>query len=141
MNLTAGLAADRREHVEARLRGNLMAWLTTVRPDGQPRTVPVWFLIRDDDTILIYSRPGKAKLTNLASNPHVTLALDVSDLGRDVITIDGTAKVVTDQPPANEVPAYVAKYAERIGALFETPERFASMFDTAVVVTPTRLRA
>ena len=36
MNLTASLPADRREHVEARLHGNLMAWLTTVRPDGRP---------------------------------------------------------------------------------------------------------
>lgn len=141
MNLTARLAADRREHVEARLRGNLVAWLTTVRPDGQPRTVPVWYLLRDDDTVLIYSRPGKAKLDNLAQNPHVTLALDVSDLGRDVITIDGTAKVVPDQPPAQQVPAYVSKYVERIGAIFQTPERFAELFSTAIVVTPTRLTA
>src|SRR5262245_39007696 len=110
MKLTARVADARREHVEARLRGNLMAWLTAVSPDGQPRTVPVWYLLRDDDTILIYSRPGKAKLANIAQNPHVTLALDVSDLGRDVITIDGTAEVVADQPPAHEVPAYVSKY-------------------------------
>ena len=80
MNLTADLPADRREHVEARLHGNLMAWLTTVRPDGRPDTVPVWFLVRNDDTILIYSRPGKIKLSNIRENPNVALGLDVTDI-------------------------------------------------------------
>jgi len=29
-----------RERVEGQLHSNLIAWLTTVRPDGQPVTVP-----------------------------------------------------------------------------------------------------
>ena len=66
MKLTEHLSAERRSHVEGRLRGNLMAWLTTVRPGGQPVTVPVWFLLREDETILVYSQPNKAKLRNLA---------------------------------------------------------------------------
>jgi hypothetical protein len=59
VNLTRQLPAERREHVEARLHSNLIAWLTTVRPDGQPDSVPVWFLVRDDDTILVYSQPKR----------------------------------------------------------------------------------
>jgi predicted pyridoxine 5'-phosphate oxidase superfamily flavin-nucleotide-binding protein len=59
MKLTSHLPDDRRMHVEGRLRANLMAWLTTVRPDGRPDSVPVWFLLRDDETILIYSQRGK----------------------------------------------------------------------------------
>ena len=52
MKLTSHLPEARRAHVEGRLRANLMAWLTTVRPDGQPDSVQVWFLLRDDETIL-----------------------------------------------------------------------------------------
>jgi hypothetical protein len=41
MKLTSHLPEDRRVHVEGRLRANLMAWLTTVRPDGRPDSVKI----------------------------------------------------------------------------------------------------
>lgn len=139
MELTSHLPSDDRERAEARLRQNLIAWLTTVRPDGQPISVPVWFLMREDGTILLYSEPGKAKLRNIAANPKVSLGLDVTDIGRNIVRMEGTAKVVEDQPPANREPEYLAKYAERIGTLFDTPERFAELYSTAVIITPAKL--
>lgn len=141
MGLTADLPADRRSRVDTRLHTNLMAWLTTVSPAGRPDSVPVWFLLRDDDSILVYSQPGKAKLRNIDTNPNVALGLDVTDIGRDVIRIEGTAVRPTDHPPADRVPEYVAKYVERIGAIFGTPERFAEAFSEAIVITPSRLHA
>ena len=141
MRLTSGLVAERRQRVESRLRTNLMAWLTTVSPAGNPHTVPVWYLLRDDETILIYSEPGKAKLRNIDHNPAVALGLDVTDLGRDVIRLEGSATRLPDAPPADEVPEYVAKYVERIAAIFGTAERFAQLFSEALVITPARLHA
>jgi PPOX class probable F420-dependent enzyme len=141
MDLTAHLPAGRRERVEARLRANLMAWLTTVRPDGQPVSVPVWFLLREDGTILLYSQSGKAKLRNIAANPKVSITLDVTDIGRDVVRIEGIAGHADGQPPADQQPAYRVKYAERIAALFGTPERFAEQFPVPLIITPTTLRA
>jgi PPOX class probable F420-dependent enzyme len=139
MELTSHLAPDDRARVEARLRANLMVWLTTVRPDGQPVSVPVWFLMRDDGTVLLYSRPEKQKLRNIARNPKVSLGLDVTDIGRNIVRMEGVARVADDEPPAHQQPAYVAKYTERIAALFGRPERFAEQFSTALVITPTRL--
>src|ERR1700722_11165626 len=58
-----------------------MAWLTTVSPTGKPESVPVWFLLREDDeTVLLYSEPGKPKLRHIAQNPQVALGLDVAGL-------------------------------------------------------------
>jgi hypothetical protein len=122
MKLTSHLPADRRAHVEGRLRANLMAWLTTVRPDGRPDSVPVWFLLRDDETILVYSQPGKMKL-------------------RNIIRIDGTAEHVPGFPAADQVPEYAAKYTERIGAIFGTVSQFAGQFPEALIITPHRLHA
>jgi PPOX class probable F420-dependent enzyme len=141
MGLTTELADDRRARVDARLETNLMAWLTTVSPAGRPDSVPVWFLRRDDDSILVYSQPGKAKLRNIEANPNVSLGLDVTDIGRDIIRIVGTAVRAADQPRADRVPEYVAKYVERIGAIFGTPERFAEAFTEAIVITPSKLHA
>ena len=141
MRLTADLPIDRRSRVDTRLQTNLMAWLTTVSPTGKPDLVPVWFLLRDDDTVLVYSQPSKAKLRNIDANPNVALGLDVTDIGRDVIRIEGTAIRATDHPPADRVPEYVAKYVERIGAIFGTPERFAEAFSEAIVITPRKLDA
>lgn len=139
MNLTTHLPPDDRERAEARLRQNLMAWLSTVRPDGQPVTVPVWFLLREDHTILLYTKPGSAKLRNIADNPKVSLALDVCDLGRNIVRLEGIARRADDQPTADKHPAYLAKYTERIGALFETPEQFAAQYSTTVIITPTKV--
>ncbi|MCB0998371.1 MAG: TIGR03667 family PPOX class F420-dependent oxidoreductase [Acidimicrobiales bacterium] len=141
MLTTAALPPSRRAHVETRLATNLMAWLTTVGPTGRPDCVPVWFLAGDDGRFLVYSQPGKAKLRNIAANPAVALGLDVTDIGRDIIRVEGTAAHAPDHPRADQVPAYVAKYTERIGAIFGTVERFAELFSAPIVVTPTRLHA
>ncbi len=53
---------------EERLHDEEIAWLTTVRPDGQPQSVPVWFLW-DGEGFLVYSRPGARKLRNIEANP------------------------------------------------------------------------
>lgn len=140
MTLTNDLSSDDRERVEARLQHNLIAWLTTVRPDGQPVTVPVWFLQRNDETILVYSQPTSPKLRNISANPKVSFALDVSDLGRNVVRLEGVARLAEDIAPADQQSSYLAKYSERIAALFESPERFSALFSAALIITPTKLR-
>ena len=140
MTLLSKLDDGRRTHVESRLRTNLMGWFSSVDPEGRPDTVPVWFLWQPDETILVYSQPGKPKLANLAANPQVSLALDVTDIGRDIIRFEGTAGHEPDHPPADQVAGYVAKYTERIGAIFGTAADFAATFSAPIVIRPTRAR-
>jgi PPOX class probable F420-dependent enzyme len=89
----------------------------------------------------MYSQAAKIKLRNISHNPRVALGLDVTDLGRDIIRIDGTAEHVPGFPAADQVPEYVVKYAERFGANFGTVSRFAVLFSEAVIITPHRLYA
>ena len=98
MAITLDLQSRRGRHAESRLEQDTIAWLTTVRPTGQPDTVPVWFLWRDN-AILIYSQPHTRKLKNLAQNANVSVVLDDTDGGGDVVRIEGTAKHL---PPAPE---------------------------------------
>jgi PPOX class probable F420-dependent enzyme len=96
--------------------------------------------MREDESILVYSQPGQDKLRNIAGNPKVSLGLDVTDIGRNIVRIEGTARQAAGQPPANQEPAYLAKYTERIAAMFGTPERFAELFSVALIITPAKLR-
>jgi PPOX class probable F420-dependent enzyme len=137
MDLLARLSDSDRQRVQDRLRSTLMAWLTTVRPDGQPVSVPVWFPAREDGTI--YSRPSKAKLRNIAANPKVSLGLDVTDIGRNIVQIKGEARHDPTLPRADRDPAYLAKYVERMRAMFDTPESFGEQFTAGLAITPTKV--
>ncbi len=142
MEFTSHLPTGLREHVERRLRENHVAWFTSVRPSGQPVSVPVGFVVQDDGTILVYSQPGKDKLRTIAANPRVTLTLDETALGSDVVRIEGLAWHVPDHPPAFDVEAWVAKYGEYLASSgFGTPKQFAERFSEAIVIAPARLYA
>jgi Pyridoxamine 5'-phosphate oxidase len=71
----AGARADRRLGEEEIL------WFTTVRSDGQPQSVPVWFLW-DGEMFLIYSQPDRQKLKNIGGNSRVGLHLDANTSAR-----------------------------------------------------------
>ena len=122
---------------ERRLREEEIAWLTTVRSDGQPQSVPVWFFWYGEK-FLVYSQPGRQKLRNIERNPRVDLNLNSNAQGGDVVRVEGTAKIVEDAPPATEVPEYVEKYRDAIARIGFDPDGFARAFSVAIQVTPTR---
>ena len=122
---------------EERLQAEPIVWLTTVRSDGQSQSVPVWFLW-DGDTFLIYSQPGRQKLKNFGRNPRVGLHLNSSARGGDMVRVEGTAEVVEDTPPADEVGEYVEKYRESITRIGFDPAGFALTYSVALLVKPDR---
>jgi len=138
MAVTLDSRSGRGRHAESRLERDPIAWLTTVRPTGQPDTVPVWFLWRDN-AILIYSRPHTRKLKNLAENANVSVVLDDTDGGGDVVRIEGTAEVASDYPAANDVAAYSEKYTRQIRRSFGTAEAFARDYAVPLIVRPTKI--
>ncbi len=96
-------------HIDERLRSNIIVWFTTVRADGRPHSVAVWFLW-DGSQILIFSQPNKQKLRNLQHNPHVVLALDDTKNGGDVIVIEGKVELIDNAEVNTTLPAYAEKY-------------------------------
>jgi PPOX class probable F420-dependent enzyme len=126
-------------HARERLATDLIAWLTTVRPDGRPQTSPVWFLI-DGNDLLVFSAKT-ARVHNLVSNPHVAVNLDGNGRGGDIVTLEGTARIVADEPPASSNVAYVAKYAQAMERNGWTPERFSALYPMAIRIRFDRGRA
>ena len=126
-------------HAERRLRSDQVAWLTTVRADGQAQSTPVWFLW-DGETFLLYSQPGAQKVRNVSANPKVSLHLGDDGAGGDVVTFEGAASLEPESPRADRVEAYMAKYQTAIEHLGYEPGPFARTYSTAIRVRPTRVR-
>jgi PPOX class probable F420-dependent enzyme len=122
-----------------RLREDVVAWFTTVDRAGTPQPIPVWFLWDGDRSVLIYSQPNTPKLRNMERNPHVALNLDGNGSGGDIVVALGSAGV-SDDPPADRIEQYVAKYDGLIARNGWTPASFAADYSVPLRLTIERVR-
>lgn len=79
-------------------------WLATVRPDGRPHLVPIWFVL-DEGRWYICTGGQSVKASNLRANPRVSLALED---GTNAFVVEGAACAVT--PSAAVIRKFKAKY-------------------------------
>lgn len=122
------------------LRDDPVVWLTTVSPRGAPSPNPVWFLWDGTATIRVFSLPDAARVRHLQSNPNVTLNFAGDGRGGDIVVLSGIATPQRDEPPADSVPEYLAKYAGHIARIGLTPRTFAERYSLPITITLTRLR-
>ena len=74
-------------------------WLSSVRPDGSPHVLPVWF-VWDGDAILFYSKPHAQKVRNLQASPRVMFAVGDPGADFDVELVEATADLLPPSGPA-----------------------------------------
>jgi PPOX class probable F420-dependent enzyme len=127
------------QRVARRLAEEKVVWLTTVDSSGTPQPNPVWFLW-DGQSIVIYSQPNQPKIRNIARSSHVSINFNSDFHGGDVVIIAGTAQVDAAIPPADQIPAYVEKYADGMASINLTPESFAAIYSAPIRFTPTKVR-
>jgi PPOX class probable F420-dependent enzyme len=125
-------------HAEERFRSDKIICLTTVRPDGRPHTVPVWFFW-EEATVLIFSKPNNQKIRNLRQSHYVTLTLNDTKNGRDVLILEGTAKLLEEKVGPMTLQAYGEKYREGLQRLGVTAGQFTTLYSQPIRVTPVRL--
>jgi len=80
--------------VEQRLRASMHYWLTTVRPDGSPHSVPRWGVWLDG-RFYYDGAPTTRHVRNLDRNPACTLTLES---GTDVVIVEGVSAAITAEP-------------------------------------------
>lgn len=121
-----------------RLQHEHVIWLTTVSQNGQPEPSPVWF-VWDGETFLTYSQPNAPKVRNIASRPLVALNFNTDALGDDVVVVTGDARISNEDPPLDQVPAYMDKYRD-VWPSGMTPAATAAEYSAAIRVRPTKVR-
>jgi PPOX class probable F420-dependent enzyme len=132
-----GLSDAKGAHIDARLRAEPIIWLSSVRPDGRPHLVPVWFWW-DGAAILIFSKPASQKVRNLRHSPQVMLALDSADEGEDIVLLEGQAELLGDDAPRSTLPEYAEKYAALMARIGMATDWHAAEYSQAIRVTVER---
>jgi PPOX class probable F420-dependent enzyme len=129
------LTNPKHAQIDERLRANCILWLGSVRPDGRPHLVYVWFLW-DGKRILIFSQPTSQKIRNVRHNPHVSLGLDNTREGEDMVILEGKGELLDDPAVNATLPAYAAKYDSLLKRVGLTAEIMAAVYSQAVLITP-----
>jgi PPOX class probable F420-dependent enzyme len=95
--------------------GRRTAKIATVRADGRPHVIPVWYLLDGDDLVFTTGKRS-VKGTNLQRDPRVMICVDDEDPPYALVAVDGVARLSED-------PKELYDYAARIGARYMGAER------------------
>ena len=114
--------------VERRLQTEQNLWLATVRPNGTPHLVPIWF-VWVAEKIYLCTGADSVKVRNLARNPRVSVALED---GAKPIVIEGVAHPI-ERPPTPVVAEFQRKYDWDITS--------DDIYTQVIEIEPKRIRA
>ena len=133
----SAVSAASAPRIDRLLRDEPVLWLSSVRPDGGPHLVPIWFSWVGGE-ILIASKPHAQKIRNLRANPGVMLALGEAEHDFDVGLLEGRAHLL-DAPAAAVLPAsHLEKYRRQMAAIGLTPAEFLETYSQVIRIVPTR---
>jgi PPOX class probable F420-dependent enzyme len=122
---------------DAALRSDTVVWLSSVRDDGRPHLVPVWFHW-DGERIVAFSKPRARKVENLRGQPSVMLAVGTPGPDFEVELIEATAEL-PETPSTSLLPdGFAEKYRDLLRRAGLTAQRFAEVYSQAIVLRPTR---
>ena len=137
--LTAALARDGADWAREHLERDVVAWLTTVAPDGRVQSSLISFL-HDGPGVFFYSEPNTLKLRNIGHSPLVSFHLQSDAYGDHSLIIEGTAAVDITIPPLDAHERYVAKYREPHEHWGLDFTNTALDFSVPIRIRPTRVR-
>ena len=98
------------EYREFLLRGTKTGKLATVRKDGRPHVVPVWFEL-DGDAVIFTTSDRSVKFMNMKRDPRVSITIDDQTPPYSYVMIEGTVSFSED-------PGELLYWATRIGGRY-----------------------
>ena len=112
-----------------------VVWLSTVRPDGTPHIIPVWFWW-DGEALLIFTKPNAQKVRNIQAGSKVMLGVGDVDEDFDIGLFEGHAEIL-DTPTVELLPpGHLEKYATQMAGIGLTAEEYAATYSLVVRITP-----
>ncbi len=99
-------------------QGTFTGKLATVKEDGSPHVVPIWFVLQDDGSrkgkigdILLTTGNTSIKARNIQRDNRVSISVDDQPPPFSFVAVHGTAKI--QNPNNSELLRWATKIAER----------------------------
>jgi PPOX class probable F420-dependent enzyme len=109
--------------------------LATVRPDGRPHVVPVWFHW-DGETIAVLSKPQAQKVRNLLAEPRAMVSVgQPGSVGTSLLEVTGE---VGAGAAADVADRFGSKYQDLLDAFGLTVSQFLQSYPLVIRLRPTR---
>jgi PPOX class probable F420-dependent enzyme len=78
------------------------AVMATVAPDGRPVSVPTWYLLEDDGTILLGLDATRARIKHIEAEPRISLTVLAEDWYTHV-SLQGTVGPLTEDVELRDI--------------------------------------
>jgi PPOX class probable F420-dependent enzyme len=130
-------AHDPAVRIDQLLRQEPVVWLSTVRANGHPHLVPIWFSW-DGERLFVASKPSAVKVRNLRANPQVMLALGEAEDDFDVGLVEAIAELPAARTADLVTDAHFEKYARPLADIGLSREEYVATYSQPIVITPTR---
>jgi len=128
------------EYLSFLKEGTKTGKLATVREDGRPHVVPIWFVL-DGDNLIFTTGESSVKAKNMIRGSRVSISVDDQTPPYSFVTVEGTVSL-------SENPDEMLYWATRIGARYmgeEQAEAFgkrnAVKGELLVTITPSKVIA
>jgi PPOX class probable F420-dependent enzyme len=79
------------------------AVMATLAADGRPVTVATWYLLEDDDTILLGLDSGRARLEHLRRDPRVSLTALAEGDWYTHVSVQGRVGAIVDDEGLRDI--------------------------------------
>ena len=86
------------DHVRALLAKPNPAVVSTLRSDGQPMSVATWYLLEDDDRVLLNMDHTRVRLQHLRRDPRLTLTVLDEASWYTHVSLIGRVEELADDP-------------------------------------------
>jgi PPOX class probable F420-dependent enzyme len=126
------------EQKEFLLHGTRTAKLATVRKDGRPHVVPIWFVL-DGDTLVFNTGDTTVKAANMRRDPRVTICVDDENPPYSFIIVEGTASL---EENSKDLKFWATRTGERYMGSDKAEqfgERNSTPGELVVRITPTKV--
>ncbi len=97
------------DSVRTFLRRPAAAVVATLGRNGQPVSAATWYLLQDDDTILMNIQAGRARVRHLQADPRVALTV-LGDDWYQHISIQGTVTDLSTDPDMSVIDRVAEHY-------------------------------